>query len=57
MKYRYTGNEPAKYIDVTGQVFFLEKGDVFEPKVKPNWDTIEEQVKKAKERIKNDSSK
>lgn len=45
MKYIYTGDVNKYYIDCTGHRFFLMPGAVFEPKEKPDWDTIEEHKK------------
>ena len=54
-KYKYTGEQPIKIIDVTGQVHFLNKGDVVELKQLPKCENIEElteSTKKKKQKVK-----
>lgn len=54
-KYKYTGEEPRKIIDVTGKVHFLNKGDVVELKHQPKCECIvelTESTKKKKQKVK-----
>ena len=52
MLYEYLGGEDKIYTDVTGKRRFLKKGDVFESKVEPKWETIVEREKSKKKYIK-----
>lgn len=45
-KYEYKGKEDKVYTDCTGQIFYLKEGTVFEPKLKPEWESIEEYKEK-----------
>lgn len=51
-KYEYIGNEDKVYYDETGKRIFLEKGTVFESKVKPDWDDIVDRSESKKKTLK-----